>query len=427
MLRRYSLSEILTRDVAGLVREGVLRIPTHVSPIHWSSLTVGVLEGDRRPGSLAEALEELESRLNDRVERVSSTIVVEGLDANLALLLAGDVSPSTAAEKVAAVLLRARRQGRARIVVNVYGQVPLEMSAAGTGDLFDDAPTDRHDQWAGDFAHYLGGALAPAVGRCDGLRVDVHLDALWPDEKIAAVAERWVRRSHRGLAVDFVFDRPTWTSGEGFVGLPGPVRGIVEYVGLDLGVIVDRLGGPDDAELLAHRLDLAADSAIRLGVQKREYLRERTRGLSVHRGGGVVLCPLGFEAWLDRVGLAAGWDDETSLAVADRLLRRLVHRSFREAQRYGLDCAWDTIPSQEATREIHVPAGRWKIKDLLGRLISAGRLQGALHGGRTCVRLVELPRAVDVARLVVHAAKETSTGRLTISSPLPDRQPTLFD
>ena len=427
VLRRFALREVFSRDVSGLIEERLLHLLDDSSPVHCSAMSFSLGQREARFRSQEEAIDFLEHRLDEVVSQVSSTLAIDSLDAWLALIGAGDDDPVHAAQRVANIITRVLRERRIRMIVNLFGQVPSDLAGLWSkGALFPERLGELHDRWASDFGTHLASLLKPRTEEMDRCRLDIHLDAVDSTEQLELLASRWLRWSAKGLSIGFAFDRPTWSAGEGLIGPLGQSQTVVEYVGIDLATLVDRVGPDDDGSLFVRRLDLLCDSAVRLGLQKREFLRQRRGEDQSRPWGAVVFCPLGLDRLGERLTGRGVGGDEAGLSLTERVLRRMTHRLAREAKHYRLECHVDAVPGDWSTIELPAIGGKGK-KGAAAAVIAAGRLHAAMGGGTTKLRLPESPPMGEVARLIAIAARESPTCRLVLTAPPPDRQPRLFD
>jgi len=426
VLRRFALREVYSRDVAALVEEKLLHLLSDSSPVHSAAMSLSLGPREARFRNIDDGIDYLERRLDESVTQVSSVLAIDSLDAWLALVGGGDAEPAHAAARVAHMLTRVLRERRVRIIVNLFGQVPADLTSLWSkGALFPEKLGELHDRWTSDFGTHLASQLKPRTREIDRCRLDVHLDAVESCEQLELLAARWLRWSDRGLSIAFAFDRPTWSAGEGLIGPLGQPQTVVEYVGLDLGRLLERVGPDDDGTLFVRRLDLLCDSAVRLGLQKREFLRQR-RSDDQNLGGAVVFCPLGIEHLGERLTGKGIGGDEAGLSLTERVLRRISHRLAREAKHYRLECRVDAGPGDWATAEMLALGHRGK-KGAAAAILTAGRLHAAMGGGTTKLRLPESPPMEGIAKLIALAARESPTCRLVLAAPPPDRQPRLFD
>lgn len=426
VLRRFALREVYSRDVAVLVEDQLLRLMPDSSPVHFAAMSLSLGPREARFRNIDDGIDYLERRLEESAAQVSSVMAVDSLDAWLALVGGIEADASHAAARVAQLVTRVLRERRVRIIVNLFGQVPADLANLWSkGALFPEKLGELHDRWASDFGTHLANQFKPRAREMNRCRLDVHLDALETTEQLELLAARWLRWSERGLSIAFAFDRPTWSAGEGLIGPLGQAQSVIEYVGIDLGRLLERIGPDDDGLLFVRRLDLLCDSAVRLGLQKREFLRQR-RSDEQNLGGAVVFCPLGIEHLGERLTGKGIGCDEAGLSLTERVLRRMTHRLTREAKHYRLECRVDAGPGDWSTAEIPASGPRGK-KGAAAAILTAGRMHAAMGGGTTKLRLPESPSMEGISKLITSAARESPTCRLVLTAPPPDRQPRLFD
>ncbi len=432
ILREYALRDVFSRDVAALVDEQMLHLLGQASPVHWSALSIPVLPTTAGARSLDVLLDQWEESVEAGAESASSAIALEGLDAILARLASSNDRPDQVAKRIAKHLRSFVRRYPAMWIVNLFGAVPTELSSGwGKESLFDDRSPADQDRWAREFGTSLLSHLTPT----ESIRVDMHLDALLPAEQTEMLIRQMLRGSLQGLSVGFAFDRPTWSMGEGLFAPPtlgasnASPPAVIEYVGIDLPRLLDRLGGEDDGQLFLRRLDLLCDSAVRLAIQKREHLRKREDlvGTNSTIEGALVLSPVGLPDVVERLVHADWLKDEAGSAMAERIIRRMAHRSTREGKPYRLVCHVDSVAGSGPLADVS-PAGpmsrRWTSHAMTS---TVGRLHAAMGGGTALLRVPSSPGTDELLKIVQHALNESTLCRLVLAPPPPDRQPKLFE
>ncbi|MBY0586018.1 hypothetical protein K2X85_02515 [bacterium] len=448
VLREYSLRDVFSRDVAALVDEQMLLLLGQPSPVHWSAISLPVVPLAVGRRSIDVILDRWEESVDLAAEQASSAIAIDGLDAVLARLASAGDQPERVATRVARHLESFARRYPVHWIVNLFGSVPADFSHRWLKEsLFDDRPPAEQDQWARTFGEALLTQMHRIPSGAGSIRIDMHLDAMMPTEHTDQLVRQMLRGAIDGLAVGFAFDRPTWSTGEGLFAAPDhgfstePGSGgnatpsVIEYVGIDLSRLLDRLGGEDDGHLFLRRLDLLCDSAVRLALQKREHLRTRLKprevpdkpwGMANSHEGSLVLCPVGLESVVRRMTGADGLWDEAGSAMAERIVRRMLHRSNREAKPYRLSCHIDSVPGEHPVADLpsRLLARRSGGSAILG---SMGRLHAAMSGGTALLRLPASPSMDDLARLVVHSLSDATLCRLVLAPSPTDVQPRLFD
>ncbi len=432
ILREYALRDVFSRDVAALVDERMLHLLGQASPVHWSAISIPVLPTTAAARSLEGVLDHWEESVESGAESASSAIALEGLDAVLARLASPHDRPEQVATRIAKHLGSLARRYPAMWILNLFGAVPTELSSGWWKEsLFDDRSPAEQDRWAREFGASLLSHLAPT----ESIRVDMHLDALLPAEQTDLLVRQMLRGSLEGLSVGFAFDRPTWSMGEGLFAPPTlgtsgvSPPAVIEYVGIDLPRLLERLGGEDDGQLFLRRLDLLCDSAVRLAIQKREHLRKREDqvGKSSSMEGSLVLTPVGLPEVVSRLVHADWLKDEAGSAMAERICRRMAHRSSREGKPYRLQCHVDSVAGSWPLADVS-PVGqasrRWASQ---AATAAVGRLHAAMGGGTALLRVPSSPATEELLKIVVHALNESTLCRLVLAPPPPDRQPRLFD
>lgn len=425
LLREYARREVFSRDVAGLIEEGVLRLLGHSCPVHWSARSVSLGELGQRFSSIDQALSELASGVSRHLGNVSTSLALEALDAWLALSAAESDSPAYAARRMCELVHAWSDREPRGFILNFFQQVPQEISTHWSrGGLFGEQGGDRYDGWARDFDEALAEQLKDQAPRC---RLDLHLDALSEAKDLDGQIRRGLQWAGRGTPIGFAMDRPTWTSGEGLFVPLGQSAGVVEYVGIDLASVLDRCGVQDDGTLFFRRLDIVCESILRLGLQKREFLRQRAGGERPPALHAMAVCPLRLDQVVERLVGQGSVTEEIGWSMAERILRRLAQRLARESKPYRLPCRLDSVGTENVVWEISLGGSRGRRAKVSTLLRGSGRLHGAMGGGTTLLRLSESSAKEEPANLVSQAARDTATCRLLLATSRPDRQPNLFD
>jgi hypothetical protein len=432
ILREYALRDVFSRDVAALVDEQMLHLLGQPSPVHWSARSIPVWPTAGGARAIETVLDQWEESVESGAESASSTIALEGLDAVLARLASSQDRPAPIAMRIAKRLSALARRYPAMWIVNLFGAVPTELASGWWKEsLFDDRSPAEQDRWAREF----GTLLLSHLTQTDSIRVDMHLDALLPTEETEMLVRQMLRGSLQGLSVGFAFDRPTWSMGEGLFAPPSlgtsgtSSPAVIEYVGIDLPRLLDRLGGEDDGQLFLRRLDLLCDSAVRLAIQKREHLRKRDdrAGRASSLDGSLVLTPIGLPDVVARMVQADWLKDEVGLTMAERIVRRMAHRSSREGKPYRLTCHVDSVAGGWPMADVS-PIGpmtrRWASQAMTP---SVGRLHSAMGGGTALLRVPSSPATEELLKVVMHSLNESTLCRLVLAPPPPDRQPRLFE
>jgi hypothetical protein len=416
LLEGFGRREVFSRDVAGLLDEGILRLLAGASPVHWS-LAVVRFGWSPEPAS---AIDAFLRRCREAARRCQHAVAVHGLP----WTVEGLESPSrlrsgrTFARRFVEALVDAAADGRRRWIVNVGG-----VGDAQTAPMFDEEVDPSADGLAEALCDELGKRAAEA-GLADRLRVDLHVRPDWGRERIASRLRPALRGMRRGLSVAVVVDSAATSPAEGLFGASQRESGVFQYIGVDLEAILNRLGNAD-ADTFLRRLALIADSAVRAGVQKREFLRRASR---IDEDGVVVLAPLGLAPAVLRVTSRRLQDaDPAAAAFAGELLRRLRERAAREARHYQLHCRVDGTPweapmidADEWTGD-RAPAVRRRTAGVLVRLAES------VGGGaiRLCVRGDGSER--DLSEVLADFAARAAGARVVVCGPRPARQGRLFE
>lgn len=416
VLERFARREVFSRDVAGLCDEGVLQLLAGASPVHWS-LAVVRFGWSPEPAS---AIDAFLRRCREAARRSQRAVAVYGLPWTVeGLESAGRYRTGrTFARRFVDAIVAAAADADRRWILNVGG-----LGDADAAPMFDDDLEPAPDS----LADAVGDELckrAVEAGLADRFRVDLHVRPEWGRERIATRLRPVLRTLRRGLSVAVVVDPVAPSPAEGLHGASKRVFGVVQYIGLDLDAILDRLGGADPDTFL-RRLALIVDSAVRAGVQKREFLRRASR---VDEDGVVVLTPVGLAQAVERLTSRRLADaDPAATAFAEELLRRLRERAAREARHYQLHCRvdgtpWDApvIEADEWDGAAGAAARRWAAAALAGLAQSAG-------GAAIRLRIRGDWSERDLSEALAEVAARSAAARLVVSGPRPARQARLFD
>ena len=274
-------------------------------------------------------------------------------------------------------------------------------------------------------------------------RIDLHPNPRASVEELRQGLRPWARWAKTHHNVRFSFDREKTHLAEGLTWLPGERSAVYQYVGLRLPLLYRRLGRGHDDETLFHRLGLLCESAVRAGVQKREFLRQQQPsffGGRDHQLAVVVVVPMGLDAMIAEMIGKPMSEDEASVAFAEQMLSQMSHRLRREGRHYQLRCAIDGIPGTffnadragDIDHDPMVLAGNTPAVPGSGprhQLAAASKLHATTRTGTVHCRLPD-DHELDVDQLLellLFAARQTDVCRVRFLLPTPVRQAPLAD
>jgi hypothetical protein len=438
LVRQFALSEVFSPDLAGLHQDGLLHLFEAWCPTQWSVVSIDVRRLAARCRDAETFLHEFELALEVSGRSAGGTVVIDAPEIALAFAAESSAEPELAAADWVASLSRVLRRQSIGAVVNLYGRAPGGQPAGGViGEpLFERAPEERHDSFAGDAACAIAHLLLRESSIASHCRIDLHLPSRDRLSTTNAL-RRWLRFLHRGPQIRVCFDRDRLPLAEGLVAGPGTRPAVVQYVGIHLPRIYEQMGRAADDDSLLERIALLCGSAVRAGVQKREFLRKHQPELAgTHEPATLVVVPIGLDALVAGLLGKPMAADDAALAMGEQILARTWHRLRREGRHYHLACVLDGIPhlcleSEQWQGTLDDPT--WVIGNtpaLPGpgprQQIRAGaRLHAVVGAGTTQCRLPHDQHDPDqLFELVQFAASENKTCRLTFISSAP-RQPPL--
>lgn len=399
VLSRFALRNVYSRDVAALLDEGVLRLLGGQTPISWSACAISL--------SADETQETLESQLREAARLIEHVLVID---------IPPRSSPTPLTGAALAAAIRGLLSTTSRKVV-VCLRAPQTMTDADSHPLFHETTPG----WPHPHGLRMAMELAEAnwTGCADRVRVDVHVR---PGEDPSEVVDRLTAAFgllRAGVCVAVVVDRSSVSLLEGIPSTPG--ARVVQYLGIDLSSIFAHVGPAADADWYFHRVGLAADCAVRAGLQKREFLRRYASGRD---GGwdGVVLVPLHLDIAARFTGTP--WEQDAGISFAAQLLKRLSQRARREASHYQLPCAVDAVPFESSFGDVDDATDREAMSKTLTAL---AQLHAAVGGGATRLRVSEPFDEAELARIVLRLILQSPIHRLVLARVRPARQLALFE
>lgn len=439
LLRQYALREVFSPDIAGLHEDGLLYLFDASCPIHWAAASADLRGVAARSTSVDSFLREFENELDEVCRRVEGTVAIDGPDTFLALLAERGTDPTRLAELVVDVFRRAVTRHETYLVVNLRGRVS-DLQAAGLADapMFRIRPEEAHDRFAAKFALRCAERTLEDPSLATRTRIDYHPDLSLDDRQLEVTLGQWARWSRKHPQLSFCFDRDRVHLAEGLQVTPEGRSAIYQQVGIRLYDLYERLGRGCDDETLFERLGLLCESAVRAGVQKREFLRRQQPDFFAgrdYRQAAVVVVPIGLDAMVEAmIGKPMG-QDEAAMAFAEQILLRMRHRLQRAGRHYQLRCKIDGIAGRRLLREETLglsEEAQLTIGNTPGcpgvgpkqQIVAGGKLHAVLGAGTVYCRL---PKDVDLDAhelldLVHFAGRHSAALRLSFVSPSPARQ-----
>lgn len=438
ILEQYALQEVFSRDVAGLHFEGLLHLFDLTSPCQWPALSANVPALAMRSADESGMLDNLEEHLHEQASRAAGVIAIEALDSVLALASSDDADPIRLADKVYSILARVLSVHPIRMVVNLFGRVPEFVAQwLSDGPLFQIRASEAQQRLAGS----IGEALAQRIvversmhGRC---RLDLHIE---PDGQTYSLdhPEPWSRWILSGGSVCLCFDRRGQELAEGLFWDDHGRSAVCQYVGIDLMELHRHVGSVNDDDNLTQRLAMLCETAVRAGVQKREFLRrlqpELFAGHRPYRAQMVVV-PIGLDRLVTQM-LGSGLNESAAARdFALQLLRTIKQRLAREGKHYQLPCEIAGYPVIAFPEPVSLgsPAGDDGSMTYFGSMKLADQLKatGTLNGltsGTAVYRLSEPDANPEtIIDLVAQAWQDKHIRRLRFQRPVAAHQRELFE
>lgn len=429
LVRQFTLAEVYSPDISALHEDGLLQLFDSSSPSHWSAMAAQRCTDEELAGDTASVCSQWEARLNWSLRNVSGTLALDVYDLCIRLACAAPDCIAEAAAGIGLALRRALRDRSTFVVMN------LGASAGGpTEDLFgswletDTAARLRELQLA-----VAEACLAdPDLSR--KCRIDYHMvpaAAAWQPSEL----KPWLRWVQKAAPLCICFDRPHHCLAEGVTRRSGRTAVVVQFAGIHLPRLHARMGRATDEESVMQRLGLLCDSAVRAGVQRREFLRRQMGGSGFPDQPVLVVVPIGLDALVaDLVGKPIAVDD-AALAMAEQILKQMQLRLRREGRHYGLQTKLDGIA--HALWAGDAPDGG-SPRDALGitaamagpgpkqQVRAAGLLHGVVEGGTAMCRLADPGGDIDrLLEIVQFAATQTPCNRLAFQAASRPRQDSL--
>lgn len=288
-LRTYSLEAIYSRDLASAHQEGLLTLTGLEAPLQLASCVLAdpTSHGDEVRAmplpSLAEALSAAHAL-------AGQSVVVDGPEH-----LANGSDGSAIAALLHELTITARL-GKG-LHLNVNTATPPSWATQLSGPLFADPARPLHPAISAEFLDGL--AEHVVTGEWSGLPVTLDWHVSARDFESGPCRRRLLRLARwacDGGPLAFTFDRPRRAVALG-PGLDRKHSAVLLAVGLPLVRLLDLPGVRGDTELLLQKLASLARLARSVGVQKRNFLRQR------HREGGSSFVALGRGFLLERARL----------------------------------------------------------------------------------------------------------------------------
>jgi hypothetical protein len=327
-LRTFALREVFARDLVAAHREGFLTLTRLETPFELAGITLGAPTGNH----LVEALEEAR-------EVAGGFVAVDGPEYALARLDA----PRKAATFIRELMV-GLRAADLEAVVNLNGAVPPSWGGElAEGPLFARQPQGVADDVLAHLADQLLDLMLdePATRA----RIDWHLGERDFADAQAARLMRVVRRALEGAALHVTFDRARRPAALA-EGIDRRHPAVLMAVGLHLPRLADQVEDLRPEQFL-EKLGSLARLALSAGLQKRDFLRRRTRHWPpfLLDRARLVVVPVGLEAVTRRLFGAALGADEAALDFAGQVVRRLDDVLTKDGQARRLDTCLDTLPA----------------------------------------------------------------------------------
>lgn len=356
-LTEFSLTRVYPRDLASAHREGLIRLTDLGTPLELAGLVVS-------PSVLMHEARNLAGEF----------LAFDGPEFELATR-SGD--PEGLAAEYVSELQRDAQATGLTVILNVNVSDPPRL-AQGAGPLFGPTapPTDRRRR------------IADELARLAADRVHVYWHVSDAD-----------RLPPPGRAVEYVFDRPRGPVVLG-PGLDRSTPAVLTQVGVNLGRLLDQLGGPPvEADVFLKKVGSLTRFAKTAGHVRQDFLRKHARpGVReafVLDRARLVLVPVGL-------GAVAGASDRPPVDFARDILRAM--RTAAEADRPRV------LPVR-----VDSPLGDWGGVDLPGptprqHLRTAAALHAVTGAGRA---VLTPPSDFEVAE-GIRAAAESTVHRLAV-------------
>jgi hypothetical protein len=285
----------------------------------WDLITLDA----RRTAAGAANARELEQRFALQLAEapnIANAVALESLDGALALLS----EPGDDATATADRILDAFAPSELRYVWNLNAGIADSLAEQlGAGPLFPALPEERCREFHAEFISRVLQRSVELRGRAV-----LHIAAGDLPEAFAAMG-----------ATEFVIDGDRVWSADGVFRFADESPAALLCVGLDVGALLEKIGvGATEAELV-QRMGPLIESAVRAGIQKKNFLANRLDS-AIHPRQFVrptlVVRPLGLE----RLSMRAGCvflDGPPCSTLVRTLLGRLARRIRIEATPHRLD------------------------------------------------------------------------------------------
>lgn len=448
LLRQYALQEVFSPDIAGLHDDGLIHLFNAACPIHWSAVSLDIRGVAGRSTGADSFLREFETELDQVCRRVEGAVAIDSPDAVLALLAERGDDPSRLADLVVDAFRRAVQRHHVYLAINLRGRVPDSLAQGlSEGPLFNHRPDETQDRFAARFSLRCSERVLEDAELASRARIDFHPDLGLRDEDLQLSLGQWARWARRHSQLCFTFDRESALLCEGISAIASGRTAVYQQVGIRLPSLHRRLGAGCDDETLFERLGLLCESAVRAGVQKREFLRRQHPDLFAGRDynlASVVVVPIGLDAMVKAMLGKSVARDESAMAFATQILLRMRHRLQREGKHYQLRCKIDGMPGlldlahadgasgTEETSEEERVVGNTPAAPGVGpkqQLLAGGKLHAVIGAGTTFCRLANEdeidPR--QILDLILFAARQTTCSRVCFTFPTPARQAPLVE
>jgi hypothetical protein len=335
ILRRFARSEVFSPDIVALIDDGLLLVEHLDQPAAWSAVSIdGIGLAATSPdadGYLAGLLARIE-RLRGRV---AGLIAIDAFDGPLATLMEKR-EPEELADRFAESLVGA--VGGPTLLFNLHGGVPPAVARPLTeGSLFAVRPNERHDRLAAAFAQRFAERVLTSDRLRPFVRIDVHPDVRYSADELRSLLRPWTRWIAARGDLRFVFDRGDLAIGEGLRRSSGQLAAQFTAIGIRLDRLRERLGPLADEVMFAERLQTLTESAVRAGLQQREFLRRIQPDLFAgrDRDAAISLVPCGLASAVQGMLGHAPATDDAALAFVVQLLGLIKARAERASRSSG--------------------------------------------------------------------------------------------
>lgn len=444
LLRQYALREVFSPDIAGLHEDGLVHLFEASCPIDWAAASTNLSNAASRSSNADSFLREFDRELEDVCRRVEGAVAVDGLDTAIALLAEKGADPTRIAELVVDAFRRVVTRHGVHLIINLRGRVS-EVHAAQVSDapMFRLRSEESHDRFAAKFALRCAERVLDDATLSSRARIDFHPNLSMDDRDLEVALGQWARWARKYPQLSFCFDRDRIHLAEGLQLTQEGRSAIYQHVGVRLFDLYERLGRGCDDETLFERLGLLCESAVRAGVQKREFLRRQQPDFFAGRDyshASVVVVPIGLDAMVEAmIGKPMG-QDEAGMAFAEQVLTRMRHRLQRAGRHYQLRCKIDGIPGRRLLQGASIGTAD-EARNALGntpacpgvgpkqQIVAGGKLHAILGTGTTYCRLAENVNVdtQQLLNLILFAGRQSTSNRLCFVFPSPARQAPLVE